>query len=212
MRLLPKMLMCSLACIICIAILQLGAVFYLASRQQNLKSADLVVVLPGSSERITAGCRTAVDIKANNLMLINSSTKKLQNYAKKNNVPKTVKLLAGGNSRSSFEDVLNTVQSIKNHHFTSIIVVTSDYHIPRILFLLYSQLAFSKKDVSIQFKSTQKQHNLKQKLQLYYNEMVKLWGSSVEMGGYLVNNKLMLYSKGVLQIRTWFKSHLLFQI
>jgi uncharacterized SAM-binding protein YcdF (DUF218 family) len=212
MSLLPKVLLCSLACIICIAILQIGAFFYLASRQKNLTSADLVVVLPGSSERISAGCRTAVETKTDNLMLINSSTKKLQNYAKKNNVPETVKLLAGGSSRSSFEDVYNTVQTIKNHHFTSIIVVTSDYHIPRILFLLYTHLAFSKKGVSIQFKSTQKQHKLNQILRLYYNEVVKLWGSSVEMGGYLVNNQLMLDSKRFLQIRTWLKSHLLFQV
>ena len=114
MRLLPKAFLCTLACIICIAILQIGAVFYLPSNQQDLTSADLVVVLPGSSERITAGCRAAAETKADNLMLINSSTKKLQNYAKKNNVPETVNLLAGGSSRSSFEDVYNTVQTIKN--------------------------------------------------------------------------------------------------
>ena len=177
------MLLCSLACIICIAILQIGAVFYLSSKQQNFKSADLVVVMPGSSERITGGWQALAETKADNLMFINSSTKKLKKYAKKNNVPDTVNLLAGGKSRSSFEDVYNTVQTIKAHQFTSIIVVTSDYHIPRILFLLYTHLTFTKGGVSIQFKSTQKKHNLKQKIQLYYNEVVKLWGSSVEMGG-----------------------------
>ena len=212
MRLLPKVLICSLAFIICIAIIQIGAVFYLPNRNQDLTPADLVVILPGSSERIAAGCRAVAETKANNLMLINGSTKKLQNYAKKNNVPETVNLLAGGISRSSFEDIYNTVQTIKKHHSTSVIVVTSNYHIPRILFLLYTQLAFTKGNVSIQFKSTQKQQSLKQNLQLYCNEVVKLWGSSFEMSGYLVNNQLMLDSQKILQLRTWFKNHFLFQV
>ena len=212
MKLLPKAFLCSLAFIICIAILQIGAIFYLSSKKQNLTSADLVVVLPGSSKRISIGCKVAAETKSNHLMLINSSTKKLQNYAVKNNVPESVSLLAGGSSRSSFEDVYNTLQTIKKRHFTSIIIVTSDYHIPRILFLLYTHLAFTNEDVLLQFKSTQQQYSLDQKLQLYYNEVIKLWGSSVEMGGNLLNNKLMLDSKRILQIRNWFKSLLLFQV
>lgn len=201
-----------LAVVICIAIVQISAVYLLRFMQPDLAPADLIVILSGSKERITYGCMVAAEQKTGNLMLINNSSEVLGKYAKRFDVPDSVAILDGAESRSSFEDIFHTVQTLKDGNFDSVILVSSDYHLPRTLFLLYAFNRAVGNELSIQYLATKKKADLVTRLQLLYNETVKLWGSTIEMGGCLITRQLPLDKDKLLQTRNWLKDILLFQV
>lgn len=72
---------------ITIAALQISAVYLLRILQPELITADLVSIMPSSTDRITYGCMAAVDPGAAHLMLINNSPKALAKHAAKYGVP-----------------------------------------------------------------------------------------------------------------------------
>ena len=145
-------------------------------------------------------------------MLINNSSEVLGKYAKRFHVPESVAILPGAESRSSFEDIYHTLQTLKDGNFESVILVTSDYHLPRTLFLLYAFNRAVGNELSIQYLATEKKADLLTRLQLLYNETVKLWGSTIEMGGCLITRQLPLDKDKLLQTRNWLKDILLFQV
>ena len=83
-------------------------------------------------------------------MVISTTDIDLQKLLTKNGVPETVNALPGGKSRSTFEDVYQTAKTIKENQISSVMVVTSGYHLPRAMFLLKVYLKILGQDVRIQ--------------------------------------------------------------
>ena len=123
---------------ITIAALQIGAVYLLRFLQPELETADLVAIMPSSKDRIAKGCVAAANPGATHLMLINNSPQALAKHAAKYGVPEFVTMLPGGTSRLSFEGIHVTVQTALERNLRSVILVTSDFHLPRALFLMYA--------------------------------------------------------------------------
>ncbi|MFC1832548.1 ElyC/SanA/YdcF family protein [Thermodesulfobacteriota bacterium] len=190
---------------ITIAALQIGAVYLLRLMQPTLAPADLVAIMPSSKERIAEGCMAAANPGAAYLMLINNSPQALAKYAAKYGVPESVTLLPGGTSRSSFEDIHVTVQTALDRNLKSVILVTSDFHLPRALFLLYAYNLSIGRELRIQYTTAWEQTSPLKRLLHFYSEIVKFWGSAAELGGYLLTGQLPLDSDKVLAVRNSLK-------
>ncbi len=188
-----------------VAALQIGAVYLLRFLQPELAPADLVAIMPSSKERITYGCMVAANPGAAHLMLINNSPKALAKHAAKYGVPESVILLPGGITRSSFEDIHITVQTALDRNLKSVILVSSDYHLPRALFLMYAYNLSIGRELRIQYMAAQKQTSPLSRLRLFYSEIVKFWGSVAELCGYLATNQLPLDSEKVMATRNTIK-------
>ena len=198
-----------LALFLFVGIVQISAVYLLRVSQPDLKPADLVSIMPASKERISAGCMIAADPGTAHLILMNSSPKALGKHAEKYNVPESVTLLPGSKSRSSFEDIHITMQTARERNLKSVILVTSDFHLPRALFLIYAYDWSTGQKLHIQYASIQDKRSPLARLLLYYSEIVKFWGSAAELGGFLVTNQLPLDSEKILAVRNSLKKMLL---
>lgn len=171
-----------------IATIQTGTAIYFSKSEPELKPADLIVVFPGDSQRIGAGIQLIKEGLSNNFMVIGLTENSLRQIVSKNDGPATAIILPGGKSRSTFEDTHQTVKTVKAHNMQSIIVVTSSYHLPRALFLLKLHLKISGSNAEVQGFATVKEHNIKQ----YNKEIIKFWGSLIEMCAYFATDKLIL--------------------
>jgi len=171
-----------------IATIQVGTAIYFSKSEIHPKPADLVVVFPGDNLRLDTGIQLIKDGLANNFMVISHTPENLNKLLTENNGPNKVNTLPGGKSRSTFEDVFQTVSVAKSNDVQSIIIVTSSYHLPRAMFLLKLFLTISGSDVTVQgFPVTSEQT-----IKLFSNEIVKFWGSLVEMGGCISTGRLPL--------------------
>jgi len=190
---------------ITIAALQIGAVYLLRFLQPELEPADLVSIMPSSEDRIAKGCVAAANPGATHLMLINNLPKALAKHAAKYGVPESVVLLPGGKSRSSFEDIHVTLQTAQEWNLKSVILVTSDYHLPRALFLMYAYNFSIGRELRVQYMASQKKTSPLIRMQLFYSEIVKFWGSVAELSGYLLTTQLPLDSDKVMTFRNALK-------
>ena len=186
---------------IAVAVLQIGAVYLLRSTEPDLAPADLISIMSGSRERIKNGCKVAAEQGRGNLMLINNTPQALEKYTVKFDVPDSVSLLSGGISRSSFEDIHIIVQTALDRNFKSVILVTSDYHLPRALFLMYAYNLSIGHKLRVQYMAPREKTSLRTRLWLLYSEVVKFWGSAAEMSGYLITGTLPLDSYTVMAVR-----------
>lgn len=192
-----------------VAAMQIGAVYVLRLMQPALVPADLVAIMPSSKDRIAKGCMAAADPGAAYLMLINNSPKALAKHAAKYGVPESVTLLPGVTSRSSFEDIHVTVQTAQDRNLKSVILVTSDYHLPRAMFLMYVYNFSNGRELRIQYATAWEQTSPLKRLQLFYSEIVKFWGSAAELGGFMLTTQLPLDSDKVMATRNKLKKMLL---
>ena len=190
---------------ITIAALKIGAVYLQRFLQPELETADLVAIMPSSKDRIARGCLAAANPGATHQMLINNSPIALAKHAAKYGVPESVIMLPGGTSRSSFEDIHVTVQTALDRNLKSVILITSDFHLPRALFLMYAYNLSIGRDLRIQYTAARELTTPLKRLLLFYSEIVKFWGSAAELGGYLCTKKLPLDSDKVMAMRNKLK-------
>lgn len=194
-----------------VAAIQTGAAIYFWKTEATLQPADLVVVFPGEKQRITTGLKAIKNGSARRFMLIGSTQENLQQLLSKNNTPPSVSPMPGGKSRSTFEDVYQTVKTIKENQLNSVILVSSSYHLPRALFLLKVYLTISGHDIHIQAAATNPVPQDKKIFKQHSNEMIKFWGSFLEMTGCCVTGTLMLNFPAARKMQMLFKKHFLWR-
>lgn len=193
----------SFLCIV--AAIQIGATINFSNSKTKLVPADLVVVFPGEQHRIKTGIMVIKNDSVQRFMIISETQEDLQKLLSQNNVPASVNPLPGGKSRSTFEDVYQTVKTMKENQLNSVIVVSSSYHLPRALFLLKVYLTISGQDVHIQGYSTGLISRGNITFKQYRIEVIKFWGSLVEMTGHCFTGKLMLDLPPARKIQLRFK-------
>jgi hypothetical protein len=195
-----------IVCLLClVAVIQTSTAVYFAKSTVTLEPADLVVVFPGGSRRIITGIDLIKDDLAPRFMVISTTAPHLQELLIKNGAPENIRTLPGGESRSTFEDVYQTLQTIQDNQLRSAIVVTSSYHLPRAMFLMRASLWLAGQDVRIQGFSVKEEQGFSKNLVQYPNEAIKLWGSIIEMTGQYVSGQLLLDAPILKKVQRVFK-------
>ena len=155
--------------------------FQILHSEPAITKADAIVVFSGSKERIEAGCKLARLGYAPYLIISPADSKKISAYQRKYTLPLSVNIIKEDKARTTFENALYCSQIIKHHKFNSIVLVTSDYHMSRSYLLMKIFLTGS--GINIQFEGVEsvKYRTKEKQLKIVYNEMVRMWGSLVEL-------------------------------
>ena len=175
-----------------VAALQTGAALRFAKEDQQPQASELLVGCPGSTQRFTTGIATVQAGQATHFMVIGQTAKSLERLLQLSGGAAGVTTLPGGTSRSTFEDVYQTIQTIRENGFSSVVVVSSSYHLPRVLLLFHTSLRLAGLDVRVQALPVNERQSRKQRAQQHYSEAVKLWGSLLEISGYYCIGRLVL--------------------
>lgn len=176
-----------------------------------IDKADLIVVFPGAQDRIIKGHALAKAGYADNLLIIGQTTVSYPTLMQRFGGLPAVNLIANSRSRSTFEDVNIAQQIIREKRFQSVVLVTSTYHMPRVLFLFKTFFWATGIKVDLRYYPVELRDEYK-KNRLYFNEMVKFWGSTSEMIGYLVTDTLLRNFPFFDKVGQFIKNRLLFQV
>ncbi|MGB3209323.1 MAG: YdcF family protein [Desulforhopalus sp.] len=199
-----------LFCLLClVATIQTSAAMYFTYSKTKLVPADLVIVFPGENYRIDTGIKRVKKGFGSHFAVVGKPDGEIRELLRKKGVPESIHALSCGKSRSTFEDVYQTAQVIEKNQLSSVIVVTSGYHLPRALFLLKIFLKISGQDVRIQGFPVEGAQKSTLKLTQYSKEPVKFWGSMLEMTGYYFTGQLVLDAPIIRKTQKVFKKNLL---
>ena len=102
----------------------------------NLNKIDGIVVLTGDQYRIAKGIELLKNYPDKKL-LISGVNKNINAIDIMKKFPNNKNLFEccidiGKDAKNTFENIIETIKWMKSNEFTSIIIVTSDYHLPRV--------------------------------------------------------------------------------
>ena len=102
----------------------------------NLNKIDGIVVLTGDQYRIAKGIELLKNYPDKKL-LISGVNKNINAIDIMKKFPNNKNLFEccidiGKDAKNTFENIIETIKWMKSNEFTSIIIVTSDYHVPRV--------------------------------------------------------------------------------
>lgn len=199
--------------VLCVLGVQTAYFLWIVHSAPTLTKADLLVVLPGELERMVEAQALATAGLADHLLLINENELALSSLQQEPPRTQFGYLVADSKSRSTFEDIFVARQAISKHSFRSVILVTSAYHLPRALFLLKSYFLAKNVRVDLQYYpvATPNESDFLQKMRVYGNEMIKFWGSSVEMLACMLTDTLLRDSPRFSALGNTIKARLLFE-
>lgn len=150
------------------------------------KRSGTIVVFLGDAHRIEAGIDLLNRGHASRLILSPTPKRFLQRQIA------TVgqAMIPEEKARTTFENALFTSRLVRSHGIHSLVLVTSDYHMPRSYFLLKALLLGQDVTVyryPVQSGKTQQPvfpPRSKRDAKIVYNEIVELWGSLGEWAAY----------------------------
>ena len=154
-----------------------------------------MVVFGGGAGRIEKGYDLIRNGYSKHLIISPAKPVSLVKYDKKYGWRKGFKHIYETKARTTFENAAYIKRLIEKHHFKSVLLVTSTWHMPRSYFLLKTQLLFSGikiyrigSDCSPTERISWWESPKMRKL--VYGEFFQLWGSVGEYFIYLLNGKL----------------------
>jgi uncharacterized SAM-binding protein YcdF (DUF218 family) len=115
-------------------------------------------------------------------------------------------------------NALHSARLIKKHRLKSVLLVTSDYHMPRSLVLLKmttmgSGCRIDTHKVATRFSDPADRTGSRlSRLKITYNEMVQLWGSLVEGGLHAWAGPQLRGKTRSSGLSRWLRQHLLFDV
>ena len=186
--------------------------FQILHSEPAITKTDAIVVFSGSGERVEAGYKLAGLRYAPNLVVSPADSKQLSNYHRKYSLPASVKVIREDKARTTFENAFYCNRIIKHHKFNSIVLVTSDYHMSRSYLLMKIFLTGS--GINIQFEGVEsvKYRTKEKQLKIVYNEMVRMWGSLVELICFQFSRQVPETPLKSYKAVQWLKSVLLFDV
>ena len=168
---------------------------YALSDSCQYTNADAVVVFGGGAGRIEKGYELISNGYSKHLIISPAKPVALVKYDNKYGWRQGFKHIYETKARTTFENAVYIKRLIEKHHFKSVLLVTSTWHMPRSYFLLKTQLLFS--GIQIYRVGSDCSSNVRpswwetpQIRKLVYGEFVQLWGSVGEYFIYLLNGKL----------------------
>ena len=168
---------------------------YMLSGSCQYTNADAVIVFGGSADRIEKGYDAIRNGYSMHLIISPAKPSAIAKYDKKYGWRQDFKHIYEAKARTTFENAVYIKRLIAKHHFKSVLLVTSTWHMPRSYFLLKTQLLFAGIQIyrvgsdcsSIDRLSCWEAPKIRK---LVYREFAKLWGSVGEYFIYLINGKL----------------------
>ncbi|MAN17790.1 MAG: hypothetical protein CMI88_01430 [Pelagibacteraceae bacterium] len=102
----------------------------------NINNIDGIVVLTGDQFRIAKGIEL-LKRNPNKKLLISGVNKNINPVDIMKEFPSSINFFQccidiGKDAKNTFENIIETFEWMKSNEFTSIIIVTSDYHLPRV--------------------------------------------------------------------------------
>jgi uncharacterized SAM-binding protein YcdF (DUF218 family) len=216
-----KIFLIVIAFIISIPALELGYFGWVLSRPVTVPTnleTDAIVVFNGSPNRVKAAYEISQSLNTGYLIISPALKGQLAVYDKRYKLPATVSHINEPLARTTLENAVYSQRIIERHKLTSILLVTSAYHMPRSKALLNLCLLESEADVRVYCVLTGRESSLigylktSKGVKTLYNEMVRFWGSLGEWIAFKIRGKLPEKNPKEIPIVKFLKSALLFEI
>lgn len=181
------------------------------------EKTDAVVVFGGSHARTAKGYGLVNRGYAPFLIVSPASETYLERLDKTYRLKDSYRYLIEDGAETTFQNAVLVERLIQKHDLTSVLLVTSDYHMPRSAFLIKLQLLGCGVTVRLcpvevgRFRRNPLAWSSIQK-KIIYNEMIEFWGSVAEMVHYLVSRRLP--KKGIKRNKalSWLRAVFLFDV
>ncbi|WP_176541419.1 YdcF family protein [Bacillus sp. AFS076308] len=151
---------------------------FLSVDQKPVKS-DVIIVLSGDLGRLEKAYDLYKSGYANHIILSNSNSKLFKDEIEALKIPHNVQFIDEPKATSTYTNAEYTLAIMEKHHFTSAIVVSSNYHMDRVK-LAYER-ALGDKELKLVYvasegSSIDSSHILKRRMVLELEEPVKYVG------------------------------------
>lgn len=178
--------------------------------------ADLIMVFPGTPERIEAGYRLAIEGRARLLAISGIGAKGFKTKESLLAGNTDVACIPTAKSRTTFEDAYNTRIVVQQHGVRSVLLVTSSWHMPRSFMLLRCLLIGTGVEIlpvpvdeCVKFGENGRECTTFW-LKMIANEMIKTWGSSMELAWEGMSGDLLMDRPGYRATSAFLKKKMLF--
>jgi len=207
--------------VIALPVIELGYFLWVFARPVTLPTnleADSVVVFNGSPNRVQAGYAIAHSINTRYLVISPALESQVVVYDQQYQLPADTRHIHEPLARTTLENAVYCQKILQRHKLTSIVLVTSAYHMPRSSAFLKLCLLGSGTDVRIYYAPSGVESSLTGYLKTdkgrktLYNEMVRFWGSLGEWMAFKIRGKLPEKNPIDIAIVKFLKSVLLFDI
>lgn len=203
----------------CLSILILETLYFIwvAKQPSDQSNFAAIVVFSGSSNRVQRAFDLANQGVAPILIVSPASRRLLSYYEKHYGVPGKAKYILEEKAETTFTNALYSAQLIRENHLSSVLLVTSDYHMPRSFFLLKLIMLTTDCRIGIcklDTREMQPKNRLARtaRLKMTYNEMVQVWGSLLEGGLHYLGGPNAWLRKRSSGVTRWLREHLLFDV
>jgi len=205
----------------CLPVLELSYYLWMFSRPVELPpnlETEAIIVFGESTNRVEAGYGLAGSLTTRYLIISSVLEDQLDVYDQRYQLPPGVQHIIEPLARTTLENAVYIQKIIQRHRLSSIVLVTSAYHMPRSLTLLKLCLAGSGVNVRIYCAPIGKENRVtgyfstKKGVKTLYNEMVRFWGSLGEWMAFKIRGKLPEKNPKDIAIVKFLKSVLLFDI
>ena len=190
---------------------------WISVQASDRANVDAIVVFSGSKNRIKQAYDLASQGTAPFLIISPATRRNIRWYEKQFGEPGDARYIIEDKAETTFTNALYSARLIKEKHFTSVLLVTADYHMPRSYFLL--KLATLTTDCRIDLskldtRSRQESgwQGRRTRLKASYNEMVQLWGSLIEGGLHFMGGSNAWLRKRSPGVTRWLREHMLFEV
>lgn len=177
----------------CCTLLLLQGLFFgiILSQPPAPRPAELIAVFMGNAGRVEAGKALYQQGYAPRLLFSPSTEKQLRR------LPASFGpgLIIEEQARTTFENALYTRRLILQHNIRSVMLVTSQYHMPRSYFLMQAALLGSGVQVYRYPVVNERQAfnfppQTARDMKVLHNEMIEFWGSLGEWAGYALRGRV----------------------
>lgn len=189
---LRRWIIISLFILTTITLLQTTYTIYIFLKSNSLQPADVILVFAGSLDRIKTGYKLVNQGYADSLIVSPEIPEKIAEYNKRFNLRQTAITIIEDHAMSTFENALYTDKLVEAYNFRDVILVTSDYHMPRSYFIMRlltsPGVRIQRYSVYETNESTSSRQRLVQRWRLLVFEMIQLYGTLVQAAIYPLAN------------------------
>ena len=205
--------------VLCLSLFCLEALYFawVARQPSEQSDVDAIVVFYGSLNRVRGAYDLVKQGVAPQLIISPASWRYIKLFEKRFGALGKAAFILEEKAETTFTNAFYSAQRIRENDFRSVLLVTSDYHMPRSFLLLklnlldaHCRIGMFKLDTRIRDSETWPERIAR--LKMTYNEMIQLWGSLLEGGLHVAggpNAWLRNRSSGVSR---WLREHLLFNV
>ena len=197
----------------------LEALFFLwvSNQPSDTSRHDAILVFAGSNNRVARAYQLAAQGVAPVLIISPANRRSIGYFEKRFGLPGRATYILEEQADTTFMNAFYSAKLIEEHQLKSILLVTSDYHMPRSFLLLRlatltagCHMGIHKIDTRSLAPTTWRVRMTR--LKLTYNEMVQLWGSLIEAGFYFLGAPSAWLKKGSSGVSRWLREVLLFDV